>query len=84
LSILGVPATTLIRSGSIANEIHTEVRENGYDLVVMGAPLTNPNGKVVLTGVVGQTLEKITNCSILIVRSHYHRRRFDALTGVKR
>ncbi len=84
LSLLGVPATTLTRSGSVPTEIHAEVEKNGYDLVVLGAPLTNPNGRVSLTGVVSQTLEKITNCSILIVRSHYHRRRIDALSGGKR
>jgi sulfate transport system ATP-binding protein len=84
LSLLGVPATTIIRSGSVADVIHTEVRENGYDLVVLGAPLLNPDGRITLNGVVGQALEKITNCSILIVRSHYHRGRIDPLSGVKR
>jgi sulfate transport system ATP-binding protein len=84
LSILGVPATTITRSGSVPTEIRAEVDKNGYDLVVLGAPLTNPNGRVSLTGVVSQTLEKITNCSILIVRSHYHRRRIDVLSGGKR
>jgi nucleotide-binding universal stress UspA family protein len=84
LSLLGVPATTMIRSGSIAEVIQIEIRENGYDLVVMGAPLPNSDGRISLTGVVAQTLEIITTCSILIVRSHYFRGRIDPLTGVKK
>jgi sulfate transport system ATP-binding protein len=70
LSLLGVPANTNVRSGVVADEIQAEVRENGYDLVVLGAPLTRPGGKMNLNGVVGEILEKITDCSVLIVRSH--------------
>lgn len=81
LSLLGVPATNLIRSGSVAEEISAEVRENGYDLVVLGAPLPNPDGRISLNGTVSQALEKISNCSVLIVRSHYYRGRIHPLTG---
>ena len=84
LALLGVPAATTIRSGSVPEVIHAEVREHGYDLVVMGAPLFDPEGRISLNGVVGQTLEKITNCPILIVRSHYNRGQIDPLTGAKR
>jgi sulfate/thiosulfate transport system ATP-binding protein len=84
LSLLGVPATTLIRSGSVPEEIHAEIQANNYDLVVLGAPLPLPDGSISLNGVIGQTLEIISTCSVLIVRSHYHRSRIDPLTGLKR
>jgi sulfate/thiosulfate transport system ATP-binding protein len=74
LSLLGVPANTIIRSGIVADEIQAEIKENGHDLLVLGAPLSNPDGRISLEGVVGDILEKITNCSILIVRSHMVRR----------
>ena len=70
MALLGVPATATIRSGSVPEVIQAEVREHGYDLVVMGAPLLDPEGRISLSGVVGQTLERITNCPVLIVRSH--------------
>jgi len=73
LSLLGVPAKTVVRSGLTSEEIYTAVRENGYDLVVLGAPLSKPGRRISLGGVVSQTLEKITTCSVLIVRSHYYR-----------
>jgi len=84
LSLMGVPATTTIRSGAVSEEICSEVQENGYDLVVLGAPLTDSGGRISLNGMVGQTLEKITNCAILIVRSNYYRGRIDRINGLKR
>lgn len=84
LSLLGVPSTTIIRTGPVAEEIHTEVQKNGYDLVVLGAPLPISGKRISFNGVVSQTLEKINTCAILIVRSHVYRRRIDPLTGMKR
>jgi sulfate transport system ATP-binding protein len=84
LGLLGVPATMIVQSGSVPEVIHNEVKDKGYDLLVMGAPLLDAEGRITLNGVVGQTLEKITNCPILIVRSHYDRSRIDPLTGTKR
>jgi nucleotide-binding universal stress UspA family protein len=71
LSLLGVPARTVIRTGSVANEILAEVRDGGYDLVVLGIPLIGSSGKVSLSGVVGQTLEMVNDIAVLIVRSRY-------------
>jgi sulfate transport system ATP-binding protein len=84
LSLLGVPATTTVRSGAVAEEIQAEVRQNGYDLVVLGVPLPTPGARISLNGVVGQALEKITSCSMLVVRSHYYRGQVDPITGAKR
>jgi len=71
LSLLGVPARTVIRTGSVANEIHAEVQEGGFDLVVLGIPLSGPGGKISLNGVVGQTLGLVTDKAVLVVRSRY-------------
>jgi sulfate/thiosulfate transport system ATP-binding protein len=81
LSLFGVPAKPVIRTGQVAEEIQKEIQENGHDLVVLGAPLINPGVRISFTGVVGQVLEKITDCSILIVRSRYYREHTDPVNA---
>jgi sulfate transport system ATP-binding protein len=71
LSLLGVPARTVIRTGSTAREISAEAREGGYDLIVVGAPLVGQGERISLEGVVGQTLAQLEDCAVLIVRSHH-------------
>ena len=71
LSILGVPARTTIRSGSIRSEIGAELSGGNYDLLVLGAPLPSGSGQVSLSGIVGQTLGMLDSRAVLIVRSHY-------------
>jgi sulfate/thiosulfate transport system ATP-binding protein len=71
LSLLGVPAKTTIRTGSVAEEILQEVKEGGYDLLVLGVPLTKASGKVSLSGAIGQILNSVTDRAILVVRSHF-------------
>jgi hypothetical protein len=71
LSLLGVPAQTTIRSGPVSEEINAELVSGGYDLLVLGLPLTRPGGKISLAGVVGQTIANVPDRAILIVRSHY-------------
>jgi sulfate/thiosulfate transport system ATP-binding protein len=71
LSLLGVPAKTNIRSGAVADEILQEVKEGGYDLLVLGVPLTKSSGKVSFSGAVGQILNSVTDRAILVVRSHF-------------
>ncbi len=68
LELLGVPARTTIRTGSVRDEITNEVTTGGYDLLVMGAPLPQRDGRVPLNGIVGQILNVI-NRPVLIVRS---------------
>lgn len=70
LSILGVPARTVIRSGNAVEEICREMAQASYDLLVVGAPLPRQNGEIVLSGVVAQVLDRIRDRAILIVRSH--------------
>jgi ABC-type Fe3+/spermidine/putrescine transport system ATPase subunit/nucleotide-binding universal stress UspA family protein len=71
LSLLGVPAKTALRSGSVPEEISAEARDGNFDLVVLGAPLANSNNEISLDGVVGQTLSNVPDLATLIVRSHY-------------
>jgi sulfate transport system ATP-binding protein len=71
LSILGVPAQTVIRTGPAAETIEREVSQGGFDLVVLGLPLAKLNGKVSLSGVVEQLLKTITDRAVLLVRSRY-------------
>lgn len=68
LELLGVPARTTIRTGPVRDEITAEVATGGYDLLVMGAPLPERDGRVPLNGIVGQILNVI-NRPVLIVRS---------------
>jgi sulfate transport system ATP-binding protein len=68
LELLGVPARVAIRSGPVREEITHEITAGNYDLLVMGAPLRQRDGKISLNGVVGQILNVI-NRPVLIVRS---------------
>jgi sulfate transport system ATP-binding protein len=71
LSLLGVPAKTTIRTGAVAEEITQELKQGGYDLLVLGVPLTKSSGKVSLSGAVEQILDSVTDRAILVVRSHF-------------
>ena len=71
LGLLGVPARTLMRTGQVKEQIQKEMKTSGYDLLVLGAPLANPNGEISLGGVVGQILDEVADHAVLIVRSHY-------------
>lgn len=68
LELLGVPARMTIRTGPVRDEITHEVATGSYDLLVMGAPLPQRDGRVPLTGIVSQILNVI-NRPVLIVRS---------------
>ena len=71
MSLLGVAAETVVRSGAVRDEIIAEMRAGGYDLLVLGAPLTWRDGRGALAGVVGQILSGATDRPVLIVRSPY-------------
>jgi hypothetical protein len=47
------------------------MRKGEFDLVVLGAPLPNRDGRVSLTKVVENVMKNAGNCSLLIIRSHY-------------
>ncbi len=75
LGRLGVPAATRIRRGPVAGEILAEMEEGRHDLLVLGAPLSDPrgrrgrHGRVPLAGLLRKVLEE-ANQPVLIVRAH--------------
>lgn len=71
LEVLGVPAQTAIRSGNAFDEITSQMKLGGHDLLVLGVPLTHREGDLTLEGVVGQIIQSVTTNPILIVRSRY-------------
>ena len=71
LSLLGVPANAIVRSGVVADEILAELRSGSYDLLVVGAPLPMVRGRVVFAGAIESTLSQVTDRAVLVVRSHY-------------
>jgi sulfate transport system ATP-binding protein len=71
LERFGVPTESEIRMGNPPTEIIEEMQKGQYDLVILGAPLPNRDGRVSLTRVVENVMKNAGNCSLLIVRSHY-------------
>jgi len=76
LKMFGVPAQIKRRQGSPLKEIVQEVKDGEFDLMVMGTPLPQKDGRIVLSGVVEGAMKETGNCSILIVRSLYHKNSF--------
>lgn len=84
LSLLGVPANTIIRDGTASEEITQELKQGSYDMLVLGMPLTGPSGKVSLAGAVEQVLNNVTDRAILVVRSRFMgARTYPILTSVR-
>jgi len=72
LDTIGVPATKTVRVGRARDEILHEIQEGAHDLLVLGAPLPDADGKIVLSGLVGHLVRTIHTCPILIVRTPIH------------
>lgn len=71
LSVLGVEAEALIRAGEVYEQITAEMNRGGYDLLVLGAPLSSSGKDLVLSGLVRQLLSRGIDRAVLIVQSHY-------------
>ena len=71
LEVLGVQAKSKIRLGAVRDEVVDEVNEGQYDLLVLGAPLPDREGRISLNGLVGQVLSSVADRATLIVRSSY-------------
>ena len=71
LEMFGVPTESVIRIGHPQTEIIEEMWKGDYDLVILGAPLPDRDGRVSLTRVVEGVMKNAGDCSLLIVRSHY-------------
>lgn len=69
LELLGVHAQSKIRRGEVYEELRAEVKGDGYDLLVLGAPLPARDGTLTLSGVTGRLLEELHDHPILVVRS---------------
>jgi sulfate/thiosulfate transport system ATP-binding protein len=71
LSLLGVPAQTRVRTGAIQAEIDAEMAQGDYDMLVLGAPLADRDGRGMLAGIPAQFIRNGATYPILIVRSRY-------------
>jgi sulfate transport system ATP-binding protein len=69
LDLLGVPAETAVHVGAVQEGVTAKLNEGKYDLLVLGAPLPDIDGKIVFSGLVSNLLRTVTDCPILIVRS---------------
>ncbi len=69
LEILGVPAETAVRVGPVSKTIARELAADGYDLLVLGTPLADLDGRISLHGVVEQMMSQAPACATLLVRS---------------
>ena len=56
-----------------AHEIAEEIKRGEFDLVVMGSPFPQKDGRISLNGLIEGVMKNAGNCSVLIVRSHYHK-----------
>jgi nucleotide-binding universal stress UspA family protein len=73
LEMFGVPTHSELRVGNPQTEIVEEIKKGEFDLVVLGAPLPQKDGRVVINRVIESVMKNAGNCSLLIVRSHYHK-----------
>jgi len=69
LAMLGVPEDTRLERGRALERILAEVRNGGYDMLVIGAPLPDANGRIALGGVVGGLIGELRGLPVLIVRA---------------
>jgi nucleotide-binding universal stress UspA family protein len=74
LERFGVPTESEVRIGHPQTRIVEEMQKGEFDLVVLGAPLPNREGRVNITSVVEGVMKHADNCSLLIVRSHSYKR----------
>ncbi len=70
----GVPAQTRIRKGGLLAAVKEEMKNEDYDLIVLGAPLPDQQGQFGLGGSIGSIISSIENCSFLIVQSVQYQR----------
>jgi sulfate transport system ATP-binding protein len=69
MSLLGVPARTVIRTGEPLEEILGQAKEEKHELLILGTPLAARWGRVTVSGLVGSLLGGVEDLPFLIVRS---------------
>jgi sulfate transport system ATP-binding protein len=82
LGFLDVPAQTSLRVGPVYDEIQRELSSSPYDLLVLGMPLPNQEGKITLAGLIGQLVRAVTDRPILLVRSSSESRLLAPYSGI--
>ncbi len=70
LELLGVPAQSRLRVGPVVAQVQAEWSSDSYDLLVVGSPLPDREGRIALDGIVGQLIKIAQDRPILIVRSN--------------
>lgn len=78
LEMFGVPTQSEIRVGHPQTEIIEELRSGEFNLIILGAPLPDRDGRITLTRVIEGVMKNAGDCSLLIVRSHYFKKPIDA------
>ena len=73
LSLLEVEAESAVHVGTLLDGIRAKLTAEASDLLVLGAPLPDIDGKVVFSGLIAQLLRTVTDRPILIVRSTVQR-----------
>lgn len=73
LSLLEVEAKSAVHVGTLLDGIQAKLTADASDLLVLGAPLPDIDGKVVFSGLIAQLLRTVTARPILIVRSTVQR-----------
>jgi sulfate/thiosulfate transport system ATP-binding protein len=71
LEMFGVPTESELRIGDPQTEIVEEIKKEGFDLAILGAPLPQKGGRIAINGVIEGVMKNAGNCSVMIVRSHY-------------
>ena len=73
LEMFGVPTETELKIGNPQTEITEEIKRGEFDLVVLGAPFPQRDGRILLNGLIEGVMKNTGNCSVLIVRSHQYK-----------
>ncbi|HVF24777.1 MAG TPA: ATP-binding cassette domain-containing protein [Anaerolineales bacterium] len=73
LEMFGVPTESELKIGDPQVEIVEEIKKGEFDLVVLGAPFPQKDGRILINGLIEGVMKNAGNCSVLIVRSHYHK-----------
>ena len=73
LEMFGVPTETELKIGDPQTEIVQEIKQGEFDLVILGAPFPQRDGRISLHGLIEGVMKNVGNCSVLIVRSHLYK-----------
>lgn len=71
LKLLSVPATGIVRQGHVVDEIEDQLKQETYDLLVIGATLPRHNQEIAVSSSILRLLQQHSDLPILIVRSSY-------------